>query len=90
MAIAQVNQGNGHKPEAEVTDLWGKVVIPRKILDTCAEKGWLISTAEIAEIIGLNSSAITSRGERFAHEVWLFERVRREGNCYIWRISRSG
>ena len=74
--------------EACVSKLWDQVVRRREILDMCADKNWLIPTGEIARIIGLKPVAITSRGDSFEHETWVFERRKREGNNYVWSVRR--
>lgn len=56
--------------------------------DEIAHKGYLITSSELADLMDVNASAVTSRGEQWAWRNWEVSRVRREGNQILWQLSR--
>ncbi len=50
------------------------------IADEVASKGYLITSSELADIMDINASAVTSRGDNWSWRNWIVSRVRREGN----------
>ncbi|MGB5898822.1 MAG: ribonuclease HI [Geitlerinemataceae cyanobacterium] len=58
------------------------------IADEIAEKGYLISSSELADLIDVNASAVTSRGDHWVWRNWVVSRVRREGNQILWQLER--
>ena len=66
----------------------------RAILDTLqfadeiAKQGYLITSSELADLMDVNASAVTSRGEYWAWRNWTVSRVRREGNQILWQLER--
>lgn len=56
--------------------------------DEIAQKGYLITSSELADLMDVNASAVTSRGEQWAWRNWEVSRVRREGNQILWQLSR--
>jgi ribonuclease HI len=58
------------------------------IADEIAEKGYLISSSELADLIDVNASAVTSRGDNWVWRNWVVSRVRREGNQILWQLER--
>ncbi|MDC0836023.1 hypothetical protein AY599_14235 [Leptolyngbya valderiana BDU 20041] len=58
------------------------------IADEIAEKGYLVSSSELAALIDINSSAVTSRGDHWVWRNWVVSRVRREGNQILWQLER--
>ncbi|NEP18716.1 MAG: hypothetical protein F6J97_17755 [Leptolyngbya sp. SIO4C1] len=58
------------------------------LADHIYENGYFISSNELAEIMEVQPSAITSRGECFAWRNWIVSRVRREGNQILWQFDR--
>lgn len=67
---------------------------PRQILeiletaDAIAKQGYLITSSELAALMDVNASAVTSRGEHWAWRNWSVTRVRREGNQILWQLER--
>lgn len=59
-----------------------------KIADEIARQGYLITSSELADIMDVNASAVTSRGEHWAWRNWSISRVRREGNQILWQLER--
>ncbi|MGB3136387.1 MAG: hypothetical protein WBG38_01620 [Nodosilinea sp.] len=59
-----------------------------QIADEVAKQGYLITSSELADLMDVNASAVTSRGEFWAWRNWSVSRVRREGNQILWQIER--
>ena len=59
-----------------------------RIADEIAEKGYLITSSELADLMGVHSSAVTSRGDEWRWRNWIVSRVRREGNQILWELER--
>ncbi len=59
-----------------------------RIADEIATQGYLISSAELAELMDINASAVTSRGDEWVWRNWVISRVRREGNQILWQLER--
>lgn len=60
-----------------------------RIADEIAEKGYLISSSELAALMNVNASAVTSRGNHWSWRNWVVSRVRREGNQILWQLERA-
>jgi len=50
------------------------------IADQVASQGYLITSSELADLMDINASAVTSRGDNWVWRNWVVSRVRREGN----------
>lgn len=59
-----------------------------RIADEIASKGYLISSSELADLMNINSSAVTSRGDHWYWRNWIVSRVRREGNQILWQLEK--
>jgi ribonuclease HI len=59
-----------------------------RIADEIASKGYLISSSELADLMDVNASAVTSRGDHWPWRNWVVSRVRREGNQILWQLER--
>lgn len=59
-----------------------------RIADEIAEKGYLIASSELADLMDVNASAVTSRGDNWVWRNWIVTRVRREGNQILWQLER--
>jgi len=59
-----------------------------RIADEIAEKGYLITSSELADLMDVNASAVTSRGDNWVWRNWTVSRVRREGNQILWQLER--
>ncbi|MBW4417803.1 MAG: ribonuclease HI [Myxacorys californica WJT36-NPBG1] len=53
-----------------------------------AAKGYLITSSELADLMDINASAVTSRGDNWVWRNWVVSRVRREGNQILWQLER--
>ncbi|NBO31155.1 MAG: hypothetical protein EBV05_05960 [Cyanobacteria bacterium WB6_1B_304] len=56
--------------------------------DEIALKRYLITSSELADLMDINASAVTSRGEEWIWRNWRVYRVRREGNQFLWQLER--
>jgi ribonuclease HI len=73
--------------EARVTQL-RNMLETLQIADVIAKEGYLITSSELADLMDVNASAVTSRGEFWAWRNWSVSRVRREGNQILWQLER--
>ncbi len=74
-------------PQERVTKLQDLIETLR-VADEIATKGYLISSSELADLMDINASAVTSRGEEWLWRNWVVSRVRREGNQILWQLER--
>ncbi len=58
-----------------------------RIADEIASKGYLITSSELADLMDINASAVTSRGDHWSWRNWVVSRVRREGNQILWQLE---
>ncbi len=58
------------------------------VADKIAAGGYLISSSELADLMDVNASAVTSRGDEWTWRNWAISRVRREGNQILWQLQR--
>jgi hypothetical protein len=64
------------------------LLITLRMADELAEKGYLITSHELASLMDVNPSVVTSRGESWAWRNWMISRVRRESNQILWQLER--
>lgn len=60
-----------------------------RIADEIAERGYLITSSELADLMDVHASAVTSRGDQWRWRNWVVSRVRREGNQILWELERA-
>jgi ribonuclease HI len=60
-----------------------------RIAEEIASKGYLISSSELADLMDINASAVTSRGDHWSWRNWVVSRVRREGNQILWQLEKA-
>jgi ribonuclease HI len=58
------------------------------IAEEIAEQGYFITSSELADLMDINASAVTSRGDHWVWRNWNVCRVRREGNQILWQLER--
>lgn len=58
------------------------------IADEIASRAYLITSSELADLMDVNASAVTSRGDNWVWRNWVVSRVRREGNQILWQLER--
>jgi ribonuclease HI len=73
--------------EARVAQLCS-LVDTLHMADEIARQGYLITSSELANLIDVNASAVTSRGDNWIWRNWVVSRVRREGNQILWQLER--
>lgn len=73
--------------EVRVAQLRNLVDILR-MSDEIAREGYLITSSELADLMDVNASAVTSRGDNWVWRNWVVSRVRREGNQILWQLER--
>lgn len=56
--------------------------------DEIASKRYLVTSSELADLMDINASAVTSRGDNWVWRNWVVSRVRREGNQILWQLER--
>jgi ribonuclease HI len=59
-----------------------------ELADAIATHGYLITSAELADLMDVHASAVTSRGDQWVWRNWEVSRVRREGNQILWQLQR--
>jgi ribonuclease HI len=64
------------------------VVETLHMADEIASQGYLITSSELADLMDINASAVTSRGDNWVWRNWVVSRVRREGNQILWQLER--
>ena len=60
-----------------------------RIADEIAAKGYLITSSELADLMNVHASAVTSRGDQWRWRNWIVSRVRRDGNQFLWELERA-
>lgn len=73
--------------EVRIAQLHNLVEVLR-IADEIATKGYLITSSELADLMDIHTSAVTSRGDNWVWRNWVVSRVRREGNQILWQLER--
>jgi hypothetical protein len=58
-------------------------------LEEAYSQGWLLSTSELADLLGLTSGTITDYGEEFSDAGFTFTRAgKRKGGEIAWRVGK--
>jgi ribonuclease HI len=73
--------------QQRIEHLQGLITMLR-IADEVAQHGYLINSSELADLMDINASAVTSRGDEWTWRNWQISRVRREGNQILWQLKR--
>jgi hypothetical protein len=74
--------------EEQVTQI-KNLIETLRVADEVANKGYLITSSELADLMDINASAVTSRGDHWSWRNWVVSRVRREGNQILWQLERT-
>jgi ribonuclease HI len=59
-----------------------------KIADELSIQGYFVTSAELADLMDVHTSAVTSRGDHWTWRNWEISRVKREGNQILWQLER--
>ena len=87
MVDSMVPDGVELPREVKVAQL-RNVVDTLHMADELARQGYLITSSELADLMDVNASAVTSRGDNWVWRNWVISRVRREGNQILWQLER--
>lgn len=60
-----------------------------RVAEEISRNGYLITSSELADLMDINASAVTSRGEEWSWRNWIVSRVRREGNQILWQLEKA-
>ena len=58
------------------------------IAEEISKNGYLITSSELADLMDINASAVTSRGDEWSWRNWIVSRVKREGNQILWQLEK--
>jgi ribonuclease HI len=84
---SSVESGDGRARELRVRHL-RDLLDTLQIADAIATEGYLITSSELADLMDIHASAVTSRGDQWIWRNWEISRVRREGNQILWQLER--
>jgi ribonuclease HI len=59
-----------------------------KIADELSTQGYFVTSAELADLMDVHTSAVTSRGDHWTWRNWEISRVKRQGNQILWQLER--
>ncbi len=93
--IAPLTPMSEDKLEAQISEeQFGRITRLRHLVETLeiadqvASQGYLITSSELADLMDVNASAVTSRGGQWPWRNWIVTRIRREGNQILWELER--
>ncbi|MEG3437008.1 hypothetical protein V0288_07735 [Pannus brasiliensis CCIBt3594] len=86
--IVSNNHNEEQLPRGERVVQLKNVIDTLRIADEVARKGYLITSSELADLMDINASAVTARGDHWPWRNWVVSRVRREGNQILWQLER--
>jgi ribonuclease HI len=82
-----VNPTSAISTSASISEL-NQAMNQLRIANEIATEGYLISTAELAELVGVAASKLPDRGDQWTWRNWTVSKVRREGNHLLWQLER--
>lgn len=89
-SVMAVPSSSKNHPDVEISriDRIQNTLKTLQTTDELASQGYLITSAELADLMDVNASAVTSRGDYWAWRNWTVSRIRREGNQILWQLER--
>ncbi len=87
-AMAAQSEKNSDSSEITRVERLKNTLKTLQVTDELAKQGYLITSAELADLMDVNASAVTSRGDYWAWRNWTVSRIRREGNQILWQLER--
>ncbi len=87
-AMALSDLKSSSPPEVSRIERLKNALKTLQVTDELAKQGYLITSAELADLMDVNASAVTSRGDYWAWRNWTVSRIRREGNQILWQLER--
>ena len=94
-AVKQMDLPESHHETADISADQLRMQHLTHLLDTLriakeiADQGYLITSSELAELMHVHPSAVTSRGEEWGWRNWQVSRVRRESNQILWCLKNA-
>lgn len=88
-STAQTAAAIEEKPAEKRVEQLRNLLETLRIADEIAAKGYLITSSELADLMDVHASAVTSRGDQWRWRNWIVSRVRREGNQILWELERG-
>jgi ribonuclease HI len=79
---------NDNVPRGERVTHLHYLVDTLHIAEEIADQGYFITSSELADLMDINASAVTSRGDHWVWRNWIVSRARREGNQILWQLER--
>lgn len=58
------------------------------LADEIADEGYLLTNAEVADLIGISSSTVTSKGDNWIWRNWKIQRTPHAGQQVFWQLER--
>lgn len=59
-----------------------------RLADEIAAEGYVLTSAEVADLVGISSSTVSSRGESWIWRNWKIQRTSHEGQQIFWQLER--
>lgn len=84
----QVVMGSEGEMATEKLQQLRNLVETLQMADTIAERHYLLTTTELADLVGSSVSTVTNRGDSWVWRNWLMARARQDGNQILWQIER--
>ncbi|WP_088891969.1 ribonuclease HI [Leptolyngbya ohadii] len=88
LPISTTSPEGSDLPHEVRVSLLRSLVETLRMADEIAQQGYLITSSELADLMDVNASAVTSRGDNWVWRNWVVSRVRREGNQILWQLER--
>jgi ribonuclease HI len=95
-ASAQIDLMTEPQPELPVASVFPEssalfgLLERLQLASEIANQGYLVTTQEVSELVGLSPAAVSDRGEEWVWRNWTISRVRKEGNQNLWQLERQG
>lgn len=86
---APINTHTDELPRDRIVGQLRHLIDTLRIAEEIATKGYLITSSELADLMDVHASAVTSRGDEWRWRNWIVSRVRREGNQILWELERG-
>jgi len=58
------------------------------LADEIADEGYVLTSAEVANLVGISSSTVTGKGDDWIWRNWKFQRVQQDHHQTLWHLER--
>ncbi|MGB3493380.1 MAG: ribonuclease HI [Elainellaceae cyanobacterium] len=58
------------------------------LADEIANEGYILTSAEVADLVGISSATVTSKGDSWIWRNWKIQRTQHEGQQVFWQLER--